>query len=96
MLTNLSQAGYPAGTQSSLNVCVLPTQPSGSTPYPTIAVSCPLDAIQRVEIDLAISVRGSGANGTVENQTIVYRDPINQGVTTNYPYPYQYTYQAAG
>ena len=47
-----------------------------------------------------ISVKGSSISpndtdpgfdqGTVENQTIVYRDPINQGATSNYPYPYQY------
>lgn len=94
-LTNLSQYGYPTGTSQPLTTCALPT-----AGYPTIAVSCPLDAIQRVEIDLMISVKGSSISpndtdpgfdqGTVENQTIVYRDPINQGATSNYPYPYQY------
>jgi prepilin-type N-terminal cleavage/methylation domain-containing protein len=94
-LSNLS--GYPAGTQSTLGTCVLPTP--GVAPSPTIAVSCPLDAIQRVTIDLQISVKGSGLSpsatnqGSVENQSIVYRDPIDSGGTTDYPYPFQYTNQ---
>ena len=79
----IASNGYPTDTQS-LTTCAVPT-----ASYPTIAISCPLDAVQRVEIDLMISVKGSSTSpndtdpgfdqGTVENQTIVYRDPINQG-----------------
>ncbi len=73
--------GYPApGTNTvSLTSCAAP---SGA--YPT----CPADAIQSVGIDLMIGVKGSGDNGNVENQTIVYRYPESPDSST---YPYQYS-----
>ena len=50
--------------------------------------SCPLDYIQSVGVDLIVGKKGSGNNGYVENQSIVYRYPESSGSTT---FPFQYT-----
>ena len=80
---------YPAATQT-LTACQ-----ATSANYPTAAIACPLDAIQSLGIDLTIAVRGSGTNGTVENQTVVYRYPP-VGTTSNLTYPYQWPTGGAG
>lgn len=82
-LSNLTAKGYPTNTSQNFSVCALPT--AGT--YPTIAVSCPLDAVQSVGLDLMIGVKGS-SGGTVENQTIVYRYSENPGGSPLYPYQY--------
>ncbi len=71
--------GYPSPTTASLTSCAAPI-----STYTT----CPADAIQSVGIDLMIGVKGSGDNGNVENQTIVYRYPESPESST---YPYQYS-----
>ena len=61
--------------------CVAPT---GSQ---TIVQSCPQDFIQSVAVELMVAKKGSGTNGTVDEQTIVYRYAKSSGAT-NYPYQY--------
>jgi hypothetical protein len=85
LITGLRAApyNYPTDTQ----VVTACTASNGS--YPTVAIACPLDAVQSVGIDLRVASRGSGTNGTVENQTVVYRyPPTGSGSTTNYPYKF--------
>ena len=51
----------------------------------------PLDAVQDISIDLQVAAApGSGTNGNVDNQTVVYRYPPTgvDGSTVNYPYQY--------
>jgi prepilin-type N-terminal cleavage/methylation domain-containing protein len=73
-------------TSQDLTTCALP-----STSYPTIALSCPADAIQSVGVDLQIAAKGAGSQ-TINNQTIVYRYSLSVGeVNTSYNYPYQYS-----
>jgi hypothetical protein len=57
----------------------------------TLATSCPADVIQSVGIELMVAKPGAGTNGTVDDQTIVYRYAQSPGSTT---YPYQYTSSA--
>jgi Tfp pilus assembly protein PilV len=55
--------------------------------YPTTAIACPLDAVQSVGVYLNVASHGSGPNGWVENQTVVYRyPPTGSGSSTVYPY----------
>jgi prepilin-type N-terminal cleavage/methylation domain-containing protein len=49
---------------------------------------CPLDYIQSVGVDLVVGKKGSGPNGYVENQSIVYRYAQSPGSSS---YPFQYT-----
>jgi prepilin-type N-terminal cleavage/methylation domain-containing protein len=81
-ITGLSSLGYPVDTQS-LTACAAP-----SANYPTLAVSCPADAIQSVNIDLRVAMPGSAANGGQENTLVVYRYAQSPGSTTA---PYQYS-----
>ena len=53
-----------------------------------VAISCPLDAIQSVGIDLQIQKPGADSNGMVENSLTVYRYAQSPGSTTS---PYQYS-----
>jgi hypothetical protein len=87
LITGLSGApyNYPTATQA-VTACAA-TNPAT---YPTIAIACPLDAVQSVGIDLRVSSPGSGTNGTVENQTIVYRYQ-STGPASNATYPYKFT-----
>jgi hypothetical protein len=80
----LTLTGYPTTTSQNLSICSLPNQ-NGN--YPTIAISCPRDAIQSVGVDLMIAAKGSGG-GTVNNQTVVYRYAENPGGSPLYPYQY--------
>lgn len=75
---------YPRGNTQTLTAC---GAVNGN--YPTTASACPLDAVQSVGVDLMVGVPGSGPNGTVDNQTIVYRyPPTGNGSTTLYPYQF--------
>ncbi len=70
---------------TSLDNCTLPT-----ASLPTIALSCPADAINSVGIDLMVGVKGSSTspNSTsnqVNNETVVYRYPADSG-SVYYPY----------
>lgn len=66
-------------TSTSLGSCTLPT-----ASLPTIALSCPADAINSVGIDLMVGVKGAGSD-QVDNETVVYRYPADSG-STYYPY----------
>ncbi len=87
-ITGLAALGYPTDATQTTNTtpptfaCLLP-----DTSYPTIAVSCPTDAIQSVGVNLVISAKGAGSS-KVNNQTIVYRYPESAGASA---YPYQYS-----
>lgn len=87
-ISGLTAYGYPTDTTQTTNttppsfVCSSP-----DSSYPTIAVSCPTDAIQAVGVDLVISAKGAGTS-EVNNQTIVYRYPESAGASA---YPYQYS-----
>jgi hypothetical protein len=93
-ITGLDSAqynSYPTATQTLAG----PTACAATSGrYPTRAIACPLDAIQSVGIDLMVASPGSGPNGTVENQTVVYRYAAT-GTSSNLIYPYQFT-SAAG
>lgn len=52
-----------------------------------LALSCPLDAIQSVGIDLRIAEPGSHASSQLENRLVVYR----QSTSANLTAPYQYS-----
>ena len=54
----------------------------------TVIATCPADVIQSVGIFLMVSKKCAGLNGTVENQTIVYRYPEDTGSLI---FPFQYT-----
>ena len=85
LITGLSSApyNYPTATQT-VTACAA-SRPA----YPTTAIACPLDAVQSVGIDLMVASPGSGPNGNVENQTIVYRyPPTGTGSSTTYPYQF--------
>lgn len=85
-ITGLHTIGYTmanASDTTSLATCTLPTPT-----HPSLAVSCPTDAIQSVGIYLMVSNKGAGTNGQVEYQTIVYRTAESTGSTT---YPFEYT-----
>jgi hypothetical protein len=85
-LAALSPSVTGAATSQNLTTCAVP-----STSYPTIALSCPADAIQSVGVNLQIAAKGAGTQ-TVNNQTIVYRYSLSAGETnTSYNYPYQYS-----
>ncbi len=85
-LTGLNAApyGYVTPTQS-VTACG-----HTSASYPTTAIACPLDAVQDISVDLEVAAPGSGTNGNVDNQTVVYRYPPTgiDGSTINYPYQY--------
>jgi prepilin-type N-terminal cleavage/methylation domain-containing protein len=73
-------------TTVNLTTCAVP-----SASYPTIALSCPADAIQSVGVYLQIAAKAAGSD-VVNNQTIVYRYSLSAGETnTSYNYPYQYS-----
>jgi prepilin-type N-terminal cleavage/methylation domain-containing protein len=88
-ITGLTQSAvvgspvYPVDTQS-LSACAAPV--AGT--YPTLAVSCPADAIQSVSIDLQVAAPGSGMGGGQESNLVVYRYAQSPGSTTA---PYQYS-----
>ncbi len=85
LITGLRSApyNYPTDTQQ-LTACA-----ASNATYPTPAIACPLDAVQSVGVDLMVASRGSGPNGTVENQTVVYRyPPTGSGSSTIYPYQF--------
>ena len=82
-LTGLTALGYPVDTQS-LTACAAPVEDS----YPTLAVACPADAIQSVDVDLQVAKPGSGSLGTQENSLVVYRYAQSPGSSTA---PYQYS-----
>ncbi len=81
-ITGLVALGYPVDTQS-LTACTAP-----NSSYPTLAVSCPADAVQSVSVDLQVAKPGSGSLGTQENNLVVYRYAQSPGSTTA---PYQYS-----
>lgn len=81
-ITGLAALGYPTDTQS-LTACAAP-----SASYPTMAVSCPADAVQSVTIDLQVAKPGTGVNGAQENSLVVYRYAQSPGSSTA---PYQYS-----
>jgi hypothetical protein len=58
------------------------------------AATCPADYIQSVGVELMVSRKGAGTNGSVDEQSIVYRYPAT-GTGASIIYPYQYT-AAAG
>jgi hypothetical protein len=82
LIAGLTNDGYPTDTQT-LSACAAP-----SNSYPTTGTACPLDNIQSVGIDLKVAKPGAGANGTVENNLIVYRYAQSPGASTA---PYQYS-----
>ncbi len=85
-LTALNAAPYSYVTPTqSVTACAAP-----NASYPTTAIACPLDAVQDISIDLQVAAPGSGTNGNVDNQTVVYRYPPTgvDGSTVNYPYQY--------
>jgi hypothetical protein len=57
------------------------------------AATCPADYIQSVGIELMVSRSGAGTNGSVDEQTIVYRYPAS-GTGAGIIYPFQYTVAA--
>jgi hypothetical protein len=57
------------------------------------AAACPADYIQSVGIELMVSRKGAGTNGTVDVQSIVYRYPAT-GTGSGIIYPFQYTVAA--
>jgi hypothetical protein len=86
---SLAGLGYGANAASTQNLNPL-TGGCGavSTSYPTAAIACPADAIQSVGVDLMVAKAGAGAQGTVEDQLVVYRYAESPGSST---YPYQYS-----
>jgi hypothetical protein len=81
-ISGLAALGYPTDTQS-LTACAAPT-----AAYPTLATSCPADAIQSVSVDLQVAAAGTGSNGGQESNLVVYRYAQSPGSTTA---PYQYS-----
>ncbi len=80
---NAAPYNYPSGSQT-LTACAAP-----NASFPTTAIACPLDAVQSVGIDLRVASPGAGTNGTVDNQTVVYRyPPTGTGSSTTYPYQF--------
>lgn len=86
LITGLTAAPYSYPTNT--RVVTACTAPNAS--YPTAAIACPLDAIQSVGVELMVAAPGSGTNGTVDNQTVVYRYPPT-GTGSNITYPYQFS-----
>ncbi len=86
LITGLTAApyNYPTNTQT-VTACAF-----HNASYPTTAIACPLDAVQSVSIELMVAAPGSGTNGTVDNQTVVYRYPPT-GTGGNITYPYQFS-----
>ncbi len=86
-ITGLSSApyNYPTPGTQSVTACGIK-----NATYPTTAIACPLDAVQSVGVDLRVASPGAGPNGTVENQTVVYRYPPT-GTGSSTVYPYQFT-----
>jgi len=64
------------------------TNQTGLSCTANTGVGCPLDYIQSVGVNLIVAKKGSGNNGYVENQSIVYRYAQSPGSST---YPFQYT-----
>ena len=62
--------------------CALPT-----ASLPAIAVSCPLDSIQSVGINLLVANKGS-VPSTIDSQDIFYRYQQITGSSYTYTYPY--------
>jgi type II secretory pathway component PulJ len=52
------------------------------------STTCNADNIQSVGVELMVARKGAGTNGTVDDQTIVYRYAKSPGASTS---PYQYT-----
>jgi prepilin-type N-terminal cleavage/methylation domain-containing protein len=75
---------YPTDSQS-LTAC---QSASASANYPTLAVSCPADAVQSVSVDLQVAKPGTGLNGTVEDNLTAYRYAESPGATIS-PFQYQ-------
>ncbi len=73
------------GTGSNLTSAQVQT---GITCTGTTVATCPADFIQSVGVELMVAKKGAGTNGTVDEQTIVYRYAQSPGSTT---YPYQYS-----
>ena len=84
-ITGLDALGYPTNSTDSqaLTACAAP-----SASFPTLAISCPADAVQSVSIDLQVAGAGSPSNGGQESNLVVYRYPQSPGSTTA---PYQYS-----
>jgi hypothetical protein len=74
--------GYPSANGAAGFACALPT-----TNLPAIAVSCPLDSIQSVGINLLVANKGSGTS-TIDSQDIFYRYQQITGSSYTYTYPY--------
>ena len=86
-LTNSStySPAYPVDSQS-LTACASATANPSS--YPTLAVSCPADAVQSVQLDLQVAKPGTSTNGTVEDNLTVYRYAQSPGASIS-PFQYQ-------
>jgi prepilin-type N-terminal cleavage/methylation domain-containing protein len=86
LITGLAASpySYPTNTQT-VTACAAP-----NASYPTTAIACPLDAVQSVSVELMVAAPGSGTNGTVDNQTVIYRYPPT-GTGSNITYPYQFS-----
>jgi prepilin-type N-terminal cleavage/methylation domain-containing protein len=76
--------GYPNAAGNAGFGCTLPTV---NVNLPAMAVSCPLDSIQSVGIDLLVANKGSG-KATIESQGIFYRYQQITGTSYTYTYPY--------
>jgi hypothetical protein len=66
------------------------TVQSGLTCTGATAATCPADFIQSVGIELMVSRKGAGTNGTMDASTIIYRYAKSAGAT-NYPFQYSIT-----
>ena len=75
----------PGGTGANLSTAQVQ---SGLSCTGTTPATCPADFIQSVSVELMVARKGAGTNGTVDEQTIVYRYAESPGAST---YPYQYT-----
>jgi hypothetical protein len=91
-ITGLLSLGYTNDTATLAAAdCAAPTNtppPILAPPVLPVAISCPMDAIQSVGVDLQIAKPGSNANSTVDNSMIVYRYAQSPGSSTA---PYQYS-----
>jgi type II secretory pathway component PulJ len=78
-----------AGVGSNLTAAQVQTLTCGvPTGSQSVVQACQQDFIQSVGVDLMLARKGAGTNGTVDEQTIVYRYAESPGASS---YPYQYT-----
>ncbi|MGA2835482.1 MAG: prepilin-type N-terminal cleavage/methylation domain-containing protein [Acidimicrobiales bacterium] len=75
------------GTSQPFSTCNSATAGQPVEGAAAAGINCPLDAIQSVGIDLLVDEPGSGTNGWVNNQLIIYRYP--QSINAEC-YPFQF------